>query len=459
MSIDPKKPYKNLLFLLADQFRHDALGCVGNPIVKTPRLDALASEGILYRRAYTPLPVCAPARQALLCGRHPDSFGAYWNHSFFPTPPFEPETTFTQRLKDSGKAGGFIGKWDVSRDRPPSSFGFDYYAPKEEYGEYIRAKYPSMEFTGGWMGCKSPVSLEDSPTHYMARQATNYMRKFTANDSDGFFLWVDLGVPHLPCRPSEPFSHLYDNVDIPPWPGYFDTYEKKPYCHRQQSVNWRLEGMPWDTMKTQVAHYYGMVSQIDDAVGIMLDELERLGLREDTLVVFTSDHGDMCGNHRMFDKHYVLYDDTVRVPLILRGRGIRSHESDALVSNCLDLPLTICEQMGLESLSAPHGFPLPLEGGDTRSHITSSANGQQFGMFNCRMISDGQYKYVWNLTDTDEFYDTKEDPGECLNLIDSVETASEISRMRKLLYEDLRSHGDPFASDWVSAQLLEGRKI
>jgi hypothetical protein len=115
--------------------------------------------------------------------------------------------------------------------------------------------------------------------------------------------------------------------------------------------------------------------------------------------------------------------------------------------------------MGLPALSGSHGIPLPLKGEKSRSYVTSSSNGQQFGFFNTRMITDGRYKYVWNLTDIDEFYDAETDPGECCNRIYDGSLSQKVAEFRALLYQDLSAHGDPFASGWLAPQLLEGRKI
>jgi arylsulfatase A-like enzyme len=456
--------YRNLLFLLADQLRHDApsyaesYGAKG--LAKTPHIDRLASRGVAYTRAYTPLPVCAPARQSLLCGRHPDSFGAFWNHGFFHTPDFKPQAAFTQALAESGRRGYFVGKWDIARGTKPEDFGFGSYCGKEEYAAHFKERYSGLRFDGGWMGCESPVALEDADTHFFARRAADYIREDARNaGGEGFFLWVDFGVPHLPCRPSAPFSKMYDPGDMRKWPGYDDAKEGKPYTHKQQTLNWRLENVPWEEMAGQVARYCGVVSQLDDAMGLIIKALEETGRFEDTLVVLTSDHGDMCGNHRMFDKHNSMYDDIVRVPLVLSGSSITPHVSDALVSNCLDLPVTIGDLMGLPPLPDVHGMSLPLKGEKVRSHVTSSSNGQQFGFFNTRMITDGRYKYVWNLTDTDELYDAENDPGECRNVIHDPSFGEKIKEFRVLLYEDLKAHGDPFAGGWLAPQLLEGRKI
>jgi arylsulfatase A-like enzyme len=451
--------YRNLVFLLADQLRHDAPGYAlgGRGLAKTPSIDRLAGRGIAYSRAYTPLPVCAPARQSLLSGRHPDSFGSFWNHGFFHTPDFTPEATFTQRLAESGRKGGFVGKWDVARGTVPADFGFDaFYCGKAEYAAYFDRRYPKLSFEGGWMGCESPVAVEDADTHFYARNAADFIR---AQGNEPFFLWVDFGVPHLPCRPSAPFSTMYKSEDIRPWPGYDDPKENKPYTHKQQTLNWRLESVPWTEMAGQVARYCGVVSQLDDAIGLIVRALEESGRLDDTLIVLTSDHGDMCGNHRMFDKHNSMYDDIVRVPLVLSGTSLSPHVSDALVSNCLDVPLSMCGLMGLPPLPHGHGVPLPLEREKPRRFVSSSSNGQQFGFFNTRMLTDGRYKYVWNLTDVDEFYDAGTDPGECHNLIYDRALSEKINEFRMHLYQDLTAHGDPFASGWLAPQLLEGRKI
>jgi arylsulfatase A-like enzyme len=454
--------YRNLLFLLADQLRHDAPGYAksygARGLAKTPHIDRLAARGIAYTRAYTPLPVCAPARQSLICGKHPDSFGAFWNHGFFHTPDFKPQAAFTRTLAESGRRGYFVGKWDVAKKTKPEDFGFSSYLGKTEYSAYLNQRYPKLDFEGGWMGCESPVILEDADTHFFARGAADFIKTANTN-GEGFFLWVDFGVPHLPCRPSAPFSKMYAPEAMEKWPGYEDAKTGKPYTHKQQTLNWRLENVPWEEMAAQVARYCGVVSQLDDAVGLIIKALEETGRLDDTLIVLTSDHGDMCGNHRMFDKHNSMYDDIIRVPLVLSGSSFTPHVSDALVSNCLDAPLTICDLMGLPPLPDAHGIPLPLNNEKNRGVITSSSNGQQFGFFNTRMITDGRYKYVWNLTDIDEFYDAETDPGECRNLIYDNGFEKKIKEFRALLYEDLTTHGDPFASGWLAPQLLEGRKI
>ena len=451
----------NLLLINADQLRHDCLGHRGLRGVKTPHLDALAAQSTVYTRAFTPLPVCAPARQALLCGRNPDSFGAQWNYDFMPTPTAEPDWCWPKRLEAAGYQTAYLGRFHVSPARPPRDFGYQRHVSWAGHKELIQQKYPNAEHGGGWLGCTSPIPFEDSGTHWMAGRACEMIREFAAGGRP-WHIWVDYEEPHLPCRPSEPFASMYDGQAIPPWDGFGDDFIGKPYCQRQQPLNWGTDQMTWADFEPMVRHYYGVVSQLDDAIGRILAALEAAGQAGDTIVAFTSDHGDLCGSHQMLDKHYVLYDDIVRVPLMVRFPGRAPWVCDSLVSNCLDLPASFARWLGIGPLEVEHGRPLPLspeEDVSPREHIVSTGNGQQFGLYSTRMLRDGRYKYIWNLTDVDEFYDLAADPGELRNLIAEPAQQGRIASMRRALYDALLAQGDPFAnSQWLQPQLLSGRK-
>lgn len=452
----------NFLLINADQLRHDCVGYRGLRPIKTPALDRLAAESVVYSRAFTPLPVCAPARQAILCGRHPDSFGAQWNYDFMPTPTVQPEWCWPRQLKEKGYSTAYLGRFHASATLHPDAFGYDEWVSWAGHKQLLKEKYPDASYTGGWMGCESPIPVEDSGTHWMAARACEMIEKFAA-EGKPWHIWVDYEEPHLPCRPSAPFSTMYDPDSIPMWEGCGDPFNNKPYCHKQQTLSWDTDALTWEhDFKYMVARYYGVVSQLDQAIGRILDALERTGQKDDTIVVFTSDHGDMCGSHNMLDKHYVLYDDICRVPLMVRVPGVRPRVCDAFVSNCVDIPYSVISWLGLNHPEIEHGRALPLapeEDDACRRQIVSTSNGQQFGLYSTRMIRDDRYKYVWNLTDIDELYDLISDPGEKLNLIAAPEHQERIAQMRRDLYEELRAHGDRFVgSDWIRRQLLEGRK-
>lgn len=449
---------KNLLLIVADQFRADALGCAGKYGISTPNIDALAAGGMRFSQAYTPLPVCAPARQAMLCGKNPDSCGAFWNYGFFAAHSLEPGRYWTDKLRDAGYSTAFIGKWNVSEKHAPTEFGYDKYISMSEYSDMRRSKYPNAR-SFDWFGGESDIPLADSKTHWLAAKTAECIKQCAENGKP-WHIQVDYTDPHLPNEPSAPFAGMYDPDGIVPWDGVGDTLEGKPYIQKQQLMSWGIDKMTWDDWKPAVARYYGMVSQIDDSVGIILRALRLSGQADDTVVMFTSDHGDMCGSRGMLDKHYVLYDDVVRIPFIVSGG--KSGVCDDFVS-LLDLSPTFEELFGLEAGEYDGMSLVPLLNGEApdrrRVEITASSNGQQFGFYNQRMLRDKKFKYIWNLTDIDELYDLGEDPAEKTNLAYDVRYAEVVADMRRRLHAELKRQGDPFVkSGWVDRQLLEGKK-
>ncbi len=137
--------------------------------------------------------------------------------------------------------------------------------------------------------------------------------------------------PHLPNVIPEPYASLYPPAQVPPWPSFSDPLAGKPYIQRQQRVNWGVEGWTWDQWAPTVARYLGEITLLDAQVGRLLAQLDALGLADDTVVIYTSDHGDLCGGHGMVDKHYVMYDDVMRVPSSCAGHGLRQTARPAQV--------------------------------------------------------------------------------------------------------------------------------
>lgn len=451
----------NVLLLIPDQLRADCVGYARACPVRTPNIDALANESVVYEQAYCAMPICAPMRQALLTGRDPNRFGAITNHSIVPTPPVDPRETWTAKAHAAGYTGSLIGNLDAPYTCSMEAFGFDYYDTWAQYNARIDARYGKIDWKNGFYGEASPLLLEDSLTHWTSYCACEHIKAF-AKEGKPWFLWTEFLAPHLPCRPSEPFSLQYAPEDIPMWPGFGDAFVDKPYIQRQQSWNWHLENAVWANVAPIVARYYAMISQLDDAIGQILDCLDKTGQRDNTIVVFASDHGDMCGSHQTMDKGYVLYDDVVHVPMSVRVPGVAPISQRGFVSSFLDLTASLYRWLPIQAEGVLDGRALSLDiaGRDAeRKSIVSAYNGQQFGLYCQRMLRDSRYKYIWNATDTDEFYDLIADPGEKSNLIGRAEQADRIAGMRANLYQVLRAQGDYlFREDWLSGQLLEGRK-
>lgn len=456
----------NILLLVADQHRWDCVGAAGRFAIRTPHLDQLAREGAFFEHAFTPAPVCSPARQALLSGLDPNSYGGFWNPDFVPTPTLAPDPAYyTAVLERAGYCCSLIGKWNTSLTHQPADFGFRNHIDYSGYEKMLAGQYPNLDWQRGWFGEASPVALADSKTHWAARQACELIEASTGQ-AEPWLVRVDFSDPHLPCHPSEPFASQVDLDQLEPWDSMDDPLCHKPYIQRQQVLNWQLEGYRWPDWQQTVACYHAMIAQIDDAVGIMLAKLDQLNLTGRTLVIYTSDHGDLCGGHGLLDKHYVLYDDVTRVPLIMRypdqiPAGLRI---GGFVSNCLDMAATLQDICGLNGVNPGHGRSLaPLLAGTEqpgRDFAVSAGNGQQFGLYTQRSIRTAEWLYIWNTTDLDELYAVKSDPGQKDNRIDDPDLTGILAQLRSQLHGELVRREDPFAgSGWLDGQLLQGRKV
>ena len=200
---------------------------------------------------------------------------------------------------------------------------------------------------------------------------------------------------------------------------------------------------------------------MDAQIGRVLAALDDLALADNTLVVYTTDHGDLCGAHGMVDKHFVMYDELVRVPLIARwpGRIEPGSECDSFVSHAIDLATTFCEAAGAAVPSTFRGqslLPLMFGADDNgRQDILSVYHGNQFGLFSQRMVRDRRWKYVWNATAEDELYDLGQDPHELTNRAVDPLCAGELSRLRHRLIDWMQQTHDPLCNEWILTQLRE----
>jgi len=257
---------------------------------------------------------------------------------------------------------------------------------------------------------------------------------------------------------------MYPPSEIPPWPSFPDPLTGKPYIQAQQLRTWKLDGWTWDDWAPVVSRYLGEISLMDAQIGRILDALGRIG-SDNTLVIYTTDHGDMCGGHGMIDKHFIMYDDVTRVPLTMRWPGHIEPNSrcDAFVAHSIDLATTFCE---VADMPVPETFRgksfLPLLAGQQdngRQDIFSMYHGNQFGLYSQRMVRDCRWKYVWNATAEDELYDLQSDPSELHNLAIDPVYKDELTRLRYRLVDWMEEIDDKLLNQWTRMQLLEGLKV
>jgi arylsulfatase A-like enzyme len=331
----------NILLILPDQMRASAMGCDGNAQVLTPHIDRLAAEGIRFKRTYANVPVCCPARAILMTGTYPHVNGMIANDLRLR----EEQVTIAERLRDVGYRTGFIGKWHL--DGGPREPGFVPPGPRRQGFEFWAAyECHHRHF--------EPDYFRDSPEPIVVRKfepeaSCDFAVEFLKSQPKDkpFFLTVQMGPPHDPYGAPEDYMKLYDVETITPDPSWQPGSETRPTpkagLRRGPLVN---RFVPVGG-KEEIAAYYAAITAIDDQVGRLLATLKETGADENTLILFTSDHGDMLGNHGMRRKRKP-HDESARVPGILRwpARVPKGQIVDTLFSH-IDMPPTLLALAGL----------------------------------------------------------------------------------------------------------------
>ncbi|MCX7846723.1 MAG: sulfatase-like hydrolase/transferase [bacterium] len=458
------KPH--ILLIYSDQHRYDCMAHTGHPLVRTPNLDQLSREGVSFTHAFTPSPICVPARCSLLSGQWPSQHGVIFNYDGETFKPLDNTIpTCSSLLQAAGYHTVHVGRWHVDPHRGPHFFGFHDYIPEWHYKKWRAAQGIPPVPPHDWFGADDPhISPDQSPPAWGARQVLRWF-DIACELNEPLFIHWHTTEPHLPCVPPAELSKLYVPSSIPPWPGFTDPCHHKPLIQRQMRHTWQVHNLSWHDWAPTVARYLATITCLDHAIGIVLHGLRARGLDDNTLVIYSADHGDMCGNHGMIDKHYVMYDDVIRVPLILRWPAALPAGTvrNAFVSNALDLAATFCDAAGLPLPASFAGQSLlPLARGDAsaqpRQDIFASYAGNQFGAFSQRMVRDYRWKYVWNPVAQDELYDLASDPAELHNRVTDPSCASELARLQTRLLWWMEHTHDRLLNHWTRLQ-LSGHRI
>ena len=465
----------NIVFFYSDQHRFDCLGVNGHSVVQTPNMDRLAKEGANATSAFCPSPICVPARCSLLTGAWPSRHGTVMNfdgESYVPLD--ESLAVYPALLRESGYYTGHVGRWHVKEDSSPLEFGFMEHiqgggaeepAGPGGYAEWRAglglAERPETGFFGG---VDPHIGPDESFMKWEADRTIEMIRKAAGQEKPFLIEWHTV-APHLPNIVPEPFASMYPPEELKPWAGFDDPLDGKPYIQSQQRRTWQVEGWKWEQWSPMVGRCLGEISLYDQQIGRVLDVLDELGLSDDTLVVYSADHGDMCGSHGMMDKHYIMYDDVVHIPLIVRlpGRVRAGQSCDAFLDNSVDLAYTFVELAGITPPDSFAGRSVidAINGKDPnpREDIFATFVGNQFGLLSQRMVRNRRWKYVWNAVAQDELYDLQNDPGEISNLATDAGHAEQLAVMRGRLIAWMKETGDTLLNMWTEAQLAKGLTV
>jgi arylsulfatase A-like enzyme len=353
----------NLLFIMTDQQRFDAMSIAGNKVLKTPNLDRLAKQGARFKNAYTPCAVCAPARSSILTGTTVENNGMKINEYAYSVQKEGLMTmpTFDEILTKKGYHCEYFGKWHTQS--PHASIyknplktdkeGKSVFGPEGSlliYEDFLDEKSPNRALTTGELYdtyTKRPyktypldkfygktdadvkqskrkpiqpdlhgellINKEYSVTAFQAKQTIDALERL--KDST-FSITCSFHFPHAPMLPTKPYSTMYPAKKMVPPFSIADAMENSPY----KKANGRHEHTEYadpEKIKFMISSYYGLIKEVDDWVGKILDKVDQLGLADNTLVIFTSDHGEMLGAHGMREKN-VFYEESAHIPLLIR---------------------------------------------------------------------------------------------------------------------------------------------
>ena len=470
----PNKKKPNVLWIMADQMRADCMGIMGNEHVITPNLDALAKNGCLFEHAFTQAPLCGPSRAGLFTGRYAHAHGVWWNgihiSDRFPLLP--------RILRENGYTTALVGKlhfWPPGKD-----FGFHYEELHEEglpkdsplsaYETFLKKHGKLEEYRNHnveWINRKNVTGLckmeeEFEETNWVSKRACDYIK--SAGD-EPFFLYASFKKPHTPFSPLPRYAELYKDVDVPPPPFSREEWSTiPPRIPATPALTGRHDLTPEELAQAR-RHYYALCTQVDANAGRILQCLEDAGLKDSTIVIFTSDHGEYAGEHGLIGKGE-CYDGALRVPLIMRlpgmtakqdtrteknrtANGNRGSRYSTLVEN-IDIMPTLLELCGIDNPMTVQGKSLlPLLRGETTVHkeqifsewITHALSGNLQDLLDvtpCRTVKavrTGKWKYVHYAGEPGELYDLKTDPGEQNNLFGLAEYSEIITEMRLRLLD------------------------
>lgn len=454
---------KNILFIMGDQHRFDCIGAYGNKDIKTPSLDSLAGDGVRHNEHFTTYPVCTPARYSLLTGLYTHQHLGWSNHCTLP----DSIPTYAKTLRNNGYNTSAIGKMHATPTYLDMGFDKMILAEQDgdgryddEYHQYLMKlglvdendiidqrqefrKHASKEYwdTNGSM----PSNLDDEhhSTTWITDRALDELKNWTESKN---MMIVSYIKPHHPFDPPKPYDTMYNPDELTILPGYTPAVSEVDYTHGKGYFD--HANLSEEKLRKIMAHYYGSISHMDFHIGRLLKALKAKGLYDDTLIIYTADHGEYMGFHHMLLKGNYMYDPLAKVPLIIKypQNAHGGHVND-LISNNTDIAPTIIREMGLDVPEPMKGLNLAnqnvgremtvCEGLRVDHYIEGNPTYYEY------MVRSKAYKLIISKNFTNyRFFDLKKDPLELNDVAGNDEYKAEIERHKAhlsqmMVFDDL----------------------
>ncbi|MFA7230032.1 MAG: sulfatase-like hydrolase/transferase [Victivallaceae bacterium] len=432
---------RNVVIIHTDEQVWTFLGCMGNEEIQTPNIDELAAAGMLFNTSYACSGVCVPSRACLLTGRYPIAHGITCNVQTLP----DSEKTMGHYFSAAGYRTGYFGKTHYGghdNDMPLDGWT-DSFIWQKQYNDYLRKngidirypegreiKHPEMRY---WNVGSSNIPYEHYFEKVIADRAIDFINQ---NKNDPFLCFVGNIAPHNPFSPPKPYDTMYDPDKLSIEPAYEHELDNKPPAF----VRWVEQNRKYTSereLRIYMAHIYGLISLVDVQVGRIVKALKDANVYDETMIIFTADHGDFSSAYGIIGKSWCMDDRLMRVPLIISHPEFRNarKRSDKLNENVDILP-TVMGYCGLKIPFAIQGKSLlPLIEGKAVCHKDAVFGYNYFyddkNHLNQTIIRCGSWKLVQSNDFKGELYDLKNDPRETVNLIDRPEHATLVSELRE----------------------------
>ncbi|NOY82104.1 MAG: sulfatase-like hydrolase/transferase [Kiritimatiellaeota bacterium] len=449
MSLQP-----NILLIMPDQMRGDCFGLAGHPAVITPNIDSIGGEGCFFQRAYSTCPSCIPARRSLLTGQYPATSGSVG----FATPGYD-TPTLPALLSGAGYRSILVGRNMHQNPRHDENPGYDtcilgsVYVPNDDYSRMLDRAVPLLGGTrglgisfNGWQAKSWPLAEYLHPTNWVVHESRQVIAGH--DDSRPLFLTASFYAPHPPLIPPDFYNRRYLDMDLPD-KALGDWVGQLPVQYGVDSPRVNLEG---ERLRFARAAYYGLINHLDDQLTWLMTDFVRKckDQKRPWVIVFTSDHGEMLGDHYYFRK-CEPFEGSCRIPLLIRSGGLDQKAGLGISSPvCLeDILPTLLDLSGIPIPDHVDGVSLvPLLRGESRSvrrwlhceHSPCYSDAQAF-----QMVTDGVWKYIWRpMTGEELLFDLNNDPTELENLGVRPAAREKLEECRKTLIDRLRSRPEQF---------------
>jgi arylsulfatase A-like enzyme len=453
----------NILFLMTDQMQ----GRVLNPDhpCKTPNFDRLAAQGVRFPCAYTPNAVCSPARASLMTGLLPHSHGVLEVIHCVDDDQCNLRTEFphwAQRLEAAGYRTGYFGKWHIERTDDLTQFGWqinggmtsDLYRKKRDKagagnknsGSFSLEKTNDLPkgYNHSLLYGVTDTPVERRGVGITTELGLDFLQAQTKNDSP-WCCFVSITEPHDPFVAGQEAYDLYDLDHIPLQPNINNELLGQPNLYRKAGMTWL--DMDEHQKKEAAACYYASITEIDAQYGRLIDYLEATGQRENTIIVLSSDHGELLGSHGLYCKNIGGFEEVYQIPMTMSGPGIAAGVTSKARVGLHDVAPTLLELCGEQTIGDPdaRSFASALKDdtgaqGDFARGFAEYHGGRY--RLTQRIIWDGPWKLVWNGFDFDELYHLDDDPQEMRNLIDEPANEETVQSLMHYAWQRIKETND-----------------